>query len=101
MTAIDSEMVIEKSDLEYRAHIEALTTAARIIELVPLTRLACLLEWFDTIAPLIDPTGYIRGRHNLEDAITLVRGAQEFMARVAEIKKRDEDREARKKEHAQ
>ena len=72
----------------YRAAMAVLTNAVKMIGLLPLEKMAALLSRAETLAPLLDPTGWMKQGHNIDDAKDLIEGAQELMRAVARVKER-------------
>lgn len=79
---------VDLSPDAYKGALDLLIGVGRTIQLIPLATLDRMLSRFETIAPMLDPTGWIHQGHNIEDARSLVHGAQAFMRHVAEIKER-------------
>lgn len=76
------------SDAEYRAGIDLVAAAVRILLLTPVDQMRVALGYAETLAPVLEPTAYQRGgadnlydqREILEAAAGLVKAARRIPA---------------------
>jgi hypothetical protein len=75
---------VAMSDAEYRAHMNALAALVRVMRTLPVDALLDIVQRCETVAPLLEPTAYMRGgSRRLDEQRRLLTAARDLV-RVAE-----------------
>lgn len=69
---------MNRTDAEYREQWAIIAAAARLLESVELEAIAATIERADSLGPILDPTAYRAGMHNLPPQREIVEKATAF-----------------------
>ncbi len=79
------------TDDEFKMLWAMITSLARQAQLIPVEKVQMLIDTAhraDTIMPILDPTAYRAGAHNLDDQVAIAEGFLAFRRAIDQVKER-------------